>query len=129
MNIFEKLLEIKTGKIDLDIKMIHIDKLDSEKFLSYCSYYYNKTNHSLYINWLDNSRLSKRDILEKIINKAYEQELNLIVGGIETISKIKKPNVFLFHYSKNKELVIIDTINIKAIRNKELEIKKLKVWI
>ncbi len=42
MNIFEKLLEIKTGKKDLDIKAIYIDKLNSEKFLSYSSYYYDK---------------------------------------------------------------------------------------
>ncbi len=127
MNIFEKLLEIKTGKTNLNIKAIYIDKLDSEKFLSYSSYYYNKKNHSLYINWLDNSRIKEREILEEIINKAYMQELNL-VNNLKAIFKIKKPKIYLFHYSKNKELVIIDTINIKAIRNKELEIKKLKVW-
>jgi len=50
MNIFEKLLEIKTGKKNLDIKAIYIDKLNSEKFLSYSSYYYDKKTHTFFIN-------------------------------------------------------------------------------
>lgn len=127
MNIFEKLLEIKTGKRDLDIKAIYVDKLNSEKFLSYSSYYYDKKTHTFFINWLENSNIKSRKILEEIINKAYNMELNN--WNIVDILKVKKPYLYLFYYSKDNELVIIDNINLKTIRNRELKIVKLKVWM
>lgn len=127
MNIFEKLLEIKTGKKALDIKAIYIDKLNSEKFLSYSSYYYDKKTHTFFINWLENSNIKSRKILEEIINKAYNQEIDN--WNIVDILKIKKPYAYLLYYSKDNELVIIDNINLKTIRNRELRIMKLKVWM
>ena len=47
MNIFEKLLEIRTGKVSLEIKSIFLDK---EKTSSKVLYYYDTTSHTLYIN-------------------------------------------------------------------------------
>ena len=39
----------------------------------------------------------------------------------------KKPKVFYFTYSKNKESIYINKINLETIRNSTLEILELKV--
>lgn len=123
MNIFEKLLEIKTGNINISVSSIYIKSLDTE-----INYHYNKINHEIYINWLESNSLKIRKILEDTINKSYNQEKEKSKDILNSISKTKKPKVFLVYYSDNQDLVIIDSINIKPIRNKNLEILKLKVW-
>lgn len=129
MNIFEKLLEIKTGKSNLSIKLIYINKLDNENFLSYSSYYYDNWNNTFYINWLDNKNIKFRKNLEIIINESYTQESKELENSLTSISKTKKPKVYLFLYSDNEEFVVINEINIKPIRSRKWEILKLKVWM
>lgn len=129
MNIFEKLLEIKTGKSNLSIKLIYINKLDNEKVLSYSSYYYDSSNNTFYINWLDNKNIKVRKNLERTINESYKQETKELENSLTPISKIKKPKVYLFLYSDNEEFVVINEINIKPIRSRKWEILKLKVWM
>jgi len=73
MNIFEKLLEIRTGKISLEIKYIFLDK---EETSSKVLYYYDTSSHTLYINWLKFENINQRKVLEDVINKSYNQELN-----------------------------------------------------
>lgn len=128
MNIFEKLLEIKTWKNDLKIKAIYIEKLDSKKVLSYTDYYYDELSNVFYINWLNSYKIKVRKILEEVINKSYNQELNHSDDKINSISKTKKPKVFLVYYSNNQQFIVIDKIELRVIRNKKLEILKLKVW-
>lgn len=121
MNIFKQLLEIKTWNEDLEIKKVYLDELVEDK--EYCSYFYDIVNHSIYINNL-NYKYSN-NILESIINKSYKQELK----KCSILSKTYKPNIHLFYYSSDNKLVVIDRINIKAIRNGKWKILKLKVWM
>lgn len=133
MNIFEKLLEIRTGKTSLEIKYIFLDK---EKTSCKVSYYYDTTSHTLYINWLKLENINQRKVLENVINKLYNQELNELYNQelnesedtIYSISKTKKPKAFLVYYSDNRKYIIIDKIELRAIRNKKMKILKLKVW-
>lgn len=125
MNIFEKLLEIRTGRISLEIKYIFLDK---EKTSCKVSYYYDTSSHTLYINWLKLENINQRKVLEDVINKSYNQELNESEDTIYSISKTKKPKAFLVYYSDNHKYIVIDKIELRAIRNKKMKILKLKVW-
>jgi len=125
MNIFEKLLEIRTGKTSLEIKSIFLNKgRTSSKVL----YYYDTSRHTLYINWLKLENINQRKVLEDVINKSYNQELNESEDTIYSISKTKKPKAFLVYYSDNHKYIVIDKIELRAIRNKKMKILKLKVW-
>ena len=120
MNIFKQLLEIKTWNVDIELKKVYLDNFVD---WNYCSYYYGLKNHSFYFNNLDRKFSNK--ILEDFINQSYKTHLE----NINSISKVNKPKVYLFYYSSDKKLVVIDYINIKAIRNRKDEILKLKVWM
>ena len=63
-----------------------------------------------------------------MINKSYNQELNESEDTIYSISKNKKPKAFLVYYSDNHKYIVIDKIELRAIRNKKMKILKLKVW-
>lgn len=120
MNIFKQLLEIKTWNVNLEFNKIHLDDFVD---WDYCYYYYDLKNHSLYINNLDKKFSNKE--LENIINLSYKTELE----KSNIISKIDKPKVYLFYYTENKKLAVIDSLDLRAIRKKSWEILKLKVWM
>ncbi|WP_321469601.1 hypothetical protein [Halarcobacter sp.] len=63
-----------------------------------------------------------------MINKSYNQELKESEDTIYSISKTKKPKAFLVYYSDNHKYIVIDKIELRAIRNKKMKILKLKVW-
>lgn len=129
MNIFDTLLEIKTGRKDLLMKTIYIK--DSPKKLIYYTYYYDDITHCFYINWI--AKIKNNDILEQIIMKAYKNENKQIkiidfTDIVNQMKRNKKPKVFYFYKSNDTQFVYIDKINLRAIRNHKLEIKELKIW-
>lgn len=131
MNIFETLLEIKTGLKNLSIKAIYVKDLQKGWKWNYYIYYYDVENYTLYINGLEFDKINPI-ILEKIINKVYKQEqskikINTFVDIIKQMQMNKKPKVFCLQKSKDTQFICINKIDLKAIRNSRLEIKELKV--
>lgn len=131
MNTFKTLLEIKTAKKNLSMKAIYIKESVKKEKWTYYIYYYDKRNHSFYINGLKFNKLNI-NILEQVINKAYKQEtskkvLDTFVDIINQMQFNKKPKVFYFHKSQDRKFICIDNINLKAIRNQNIEIKELKI--
>lgn len=114
MNIFEKLLEIKTAKKNLSLKAIYIKHPIKKLKWSFYIYYYNQASHSFYINWLDKKTISE-SALEEVINRAFKKESK----------RNKKPLVFYF--SKQDDFIYIDKVELKAIKSPTLEIEELKI--
>lgn len=121
MNTFEKLLEIKTWKKDFLIKAVYIENSITGIQWSYYIYYYDIETNTFYINDLDNldhtHRASTTNIIEHIISKAYYQELHSTNNVLKIILKNKKPKVYNI-YNNHNWVVVIDKINLKAIKSK-----------
>lgn len=130
MDLFGQLLEIKTWNKDLETKIIYISDYNSDS--EFYEYYYDIKNHSFYINGLQTNN-TNINTLEQVINKAYKQEnskkeLSTFLDIINQMQMNKKPKVFYFTYSKDKEHICINKINLQTIRNSKLEILELKIW-
>ncbi len=61
-------------------------------------------------------------MIEKIISRAYLQEINAYGNIVKKILQSKKPKVIYFYHQKNSQLIIMDRVNLKSIRNRQLEI-------
>lgn len=114
MNTFETLLEIKTARKNLSFKAIYIKNSTKKLKWSFYIYYYNKGSHSFYINGLDKKTISE-NTLEEIINRAFKKEEK----------RNKKPLVFYF--SRQDDIVYIDKVELKTIRDSSWELEKLKI--
>lgn len=66
----------------------------------------------------------KLKVLEKILNLIFKLQINKSYN----FNVFKKPKLFLIHYSKDKKMILISSISLKAIRDKKLQILKLKIW-
>lgn len=131
MNTFGQLVEITTEnkdlvleKISLNLENKHLKKLDLE-------YFYDIKNHSIYLNLLDKNDIGF-NIIEEAINKIFfvhnpKKEIDSFLGNLMNPSH-KKPKVFYFTYSNNKEFVSINKVNLSTKRNSNLEILELKIW-
>ena len=123
MNLFNTLLEIKTGNKDLPLKAIFVENSYYGWEGTYFIYYYDVINNTFYINDLDypwtENRTSAINIIEHIVSNAYKQDIN----SFKDILYTKKPKVYCF-YRQRTGLVIMDRINLKAIRWKRWSI----VW-
>lgn len=135
MNIFEILLEIKTGKKNLYQRAIYIKKsLNKWKSWWKCfTYYYDEGKHSFYINGFTQSWAKNKKDIQEVINRAYKREQNAIRidSSSETndfMKSNKKPTAFYFYKSDDTQFICIDKINLKVIRNSKLEIKELIIW-
>ena len=133
MKLFNTLLEIKTSKKDLPMKAVFIENSLYPTEWAYFIYYYDLVNHTFYINDLyylwTKYRTSAINIIENIITKAYKQEINSLAPHLAKSLIIKKPKVYNFYKTKDW-LIIIDKINLQAIRWKEGDIFWFKnpVW-
>lgn len=114
LNTFEILLEIKTGRKNLSFKALYLKDLNKKWKWTFFIYYFDNSSNSLYINGI-NKKLIAEVSLEKIINRAYKKENK----------KNKKPKVFYF--TKHDDFIYIDKIELKAIRNSNLEITELLI--
>ena len=119
MKLFNTLVEIKTGKKELHLKAIFIENAYFWKEWAYFIYYYDLKSNTYYINdlnypWTEN-RTSAINIIEQIMTKAYLQEVTSLVNILKKISINKKPKVYCF-YRQRTGLIIMDKINLKAIR-------------
>ena len=122
MKLFNTLLEIKTGKKDLQLKAIFIENSLYWKERTYFIYHYDMVNNTFYINdlnypWTEN-RASAINIIEHIITKAYKQEMNSLVDILKKVQMTQKPTVYCF-YRQRTGLIIMDKINLKTIRWKK----------
>lgn len=120
MNLFDTLLEIKTGQKELTHKAVYIENsIDWDKW-AYFIYYYDLVNNAFYINDLDSdwtkNRTSAKKLIEEIISKAYKQEINSYWDIIRKILQHKKPKVFCFYHQNNNRLIVIDKINLKDFK-------------
>lgn len=124
MNIFEQLLEIKTGKKDFQIKAVFVPNSTSLWKWTYYIYYYDIFTHTFYINDIDKttSRTSAINIIEHITKKAYSQEMNSFVNPLKRILAHKKPKVFCLYYQKLTGSIVIDKVSLKVLRDKSWEI-------
>lgn len=122
MKLFNTLLEIQTGKKDLSLKAIFIENALYWLEGAYFIYYYDMQKNTFYINDLDYSwtenRTSAINIIEQIITKAHKQEMNSIIDVLKEALITKKPKVYCF-YRQRTGLIIIDKVNLKAIRWKK----------
>lgn len=104
-NIFENLVEIKSGRKDLLVKAVYFSNPNSKKQGAYYIYYYDLFNHSFYFNDIDNlcidTRLSVSNILEDILNIAYQKEMNSFIDIMKKIQMTKKPKVYNIYKQKN----------------------------
>lgn len=130
MNIFWKLLEIKTWKKDMLIKAVHVPNATASGEWSYFVYYYDIFTHTYYINDLDNfcnnERTSAINIIEHIVTKAHTQEMNSFVDLLKKIQMRKKPKVFCIYLQKLTGDVIIDKISLEVIRGADSSITWFK---
>jgi hypothetical protein len=119
-NTFWKILEIKTGKKDLLIKAVYVLNSTASWEWTYFVYYYDIFTHTFYINDIDklcnNTRTSAINIIENIVNKAYKQEMNSFAPMLQKIQMNKKPRVFCIYLKKLTNEIIIDKVNLKAVR-------------
>lgn len=119
-NIFGMILEIKTGKKDLPIKAVYVPNSTASSSGTYFVYYYDLFTHTFYINDIDtpsdNLRASAINIIEHIVSKAYNQEVNSCNDPIKKTQMNKKPNVFCLYLQKQTNELIIDKVNLKMIR-------------
>ena len=101
MKLFNTLLEIKTGKKDLDTKAIFIEDAIYLWEWAYYIYHYSMITNTFYINDLDypwtENRTNAINIIEEIITKAYKQEMNSFVDVLKKVQSTKKPKVICFY--------------------------------
>ena len=122
MNLFDTLLEIKTGKKGLKHKVVYIDNPHNWVKGRYFIYYYDLESHSFYINDLEwptsNNTMSAMKYIDLIIKEAYKQEIDLYWAIFKKILKNKRPKVFCFYYKHNDKFIIIDKVNLKDSKYK-----------
>ncbi len=125
MNLFETLLEIKTGKKKFMIKAVYLpDSIIWDKW-TYFIYHFDLVSNAYYIDDLDwalrDKRVSLISVIDKVVTKAYKQEINAYGKVIKKILQTKKANIYYFYHQDNSRLLIIDTIKLQAIKNKHNE--------
>jgi len=128
MNLFEKLLEIKTWRTDLPIKAVFIENSAKHSKGSYFIYYYDSLKHTFYINDLDNNtqRASAINLIENIITKAYKQEKDFFIDVVKKNQTKIKPKVFSIYQQKITNEVIIDKVELKLVIDYKSNIVKFK---
>ena len=67
-------------------------------------------------------RASVINNIERIMTKAYLQEIHSYGDIVKKILKSKKPKVIYFYRQKNTEFIIMDRVKLKPILNRKLEI-------
>lgn len=131
MSLFETLIKIQTWKTDLMIKAVYITNSLIWYKWTYFLYYYDLVNNTFYVddlNWLWREwRSSAINIIERIITKAYKQEMNNAHEIVKKILRWRKPKIYYFYHQNDTRLIIIDTVKLKSIKNKENEIIKFEL--
>ncbi len=112
MNLFETLLEIKTGKKDLPIKAVYVSAKDAGR---YYVYYYDRSKHAFYINDLEGKK-SPPNIIEQVITLAYKQEMNDAVDLIKKIQSQMMPKLFCLSMHKATGMLEIQKLKLKALK-------------
>ncbi len=125
-NLFEALLQIKTGKQEHVVKAVYIPNSVVWWEGTYYLYFYDMVNNTFYINDLDypwtQNRASAINIIEQIINRAYKLEMNSFIDIIKKIQITKNPNVYYFYRQKQTRVIIIDKVNLEAKRDRTWQI-------
>jgi hypothetical protein len=123
-------VEIKSGRKDLLVKAVYIPNTTASWSGAYYIYYYDLFNHSFYLNDIDNfcidTRIEVSNILENILNKAYQKEMNSFIDIMKKIQMTKKPKVYNIYKQKNW-LVVIDKISILVEGDSKWRIKSFRI--
>lgn len=129
MNLFEKILEIKTWKKNLAIKAVYVPNSTSDGEWTYFVYYYDIFAHTFYINDIDNTcsnRTSAINIIEHIANEAFQQSMNAFTPPFKKLFSAQEPTIFCLYLQKQTNEVIIDTIKLQTIKEDGLYITGFK---
>jgi len=130
MNIFEKIVQFKTEKKNLNIKAVYVENSTWNGEWTYFVYCYDLVHHTFYINDLDKCinqyRTSVTNIIENIVNNAYTKEMNSITPFLKEILTSKKPIVYYIHKHPLTKEIITDKIVLQAVENEHWKIKKFK---
>lgn len=128
MNLFEKVLKIKTSKEYIQVKAIYLENSTKSWNGAYYIYYYDSLNHTFYINDLDSSsysdRLSAIDIIEHIFTKVYTQEMAISYIWALNKQQGEKPKLFCLYQQKLTNEIIIDKVKLESIVNENWEVVK-----
>ncbi len=71
-------------------------------------------------------RASAINMIEKIITKAYLQEVNSYGDIVKKILQSKKPKVVYFYQQKITKIIIMERVSLETVRNRKREIVKFK---
>lgn len=130
MSLFEKLLEIETGKKNQVIKAVYIKNSVLWWKGTYYLYYYDMVNNTFYINDLDfiwvTDRTSTINIIEHIVTRAYKLEMNSFIDIIKKIQITKNPDIHYFYRQKQTRLIIMDRVTLVPIRDRVWAIRWFK---
>lgn len=131
MSLFETLIKIQTWSTDFLIKAVYIPYSLLWNKGTYFLYYYDLVNNTFYIDDLDwpwrEWRASAINIIERIVTKAYLQEMNHSHEIVRKILKGRKPKVYYFYHQNSTKLIIIDTVKLKSVKNKDNEILRFEL--
>jgi len=129
-NLFEILLEIKTGKKNHLIKAVFVPNAILWGKWAYYLYYYDMVHNTFYVNDLDyggkEDRASAINVIEQIINRAYKQEMDAFIDIIKQVQCTKNPSVFYFYRRKTTNIVVIDEVKLTPIRDRTWKIVSFK---
>jgi len=131
MSLFETLIKTQTWQVNLLIKAVYVPFSLLWNKGTYFLYYYDLVNNTFYIDDLDwrwrEWRSSAINIIERIITKAYLQEMNHSHEIVRKILKWRMPKIYYFYHQNTTRLIIIDTVKLKAIKNEDNEIIKFEL--
>ncbi len=131
MSLFETLIKIKTWPASLLIKAVYVPYALLWNKWTYFLYYFDLVNNTFYIDDLDWAwrewRTSAINIIERIVTKAYKQEMNHSHEIVRKILKWRKPKIYYFYHQNSTKLIIIDTVKLKAVKNKDNEILRFEL--
>jgi hypothetical protein len=80
--------------------------------------------NSYYINDINkfDDNITTLDIIEKIVNQAYFQEMSFFSAVLRKMMMKKKPKVFCMSHEKISNEILIKKVSLIAVRNREHEI-------
>jgi len=129
-NLFEALLEIKTGKKNHPIKAVFVPNAVLWNKWAYYLYHYDFVKNIFYINDIDcigqEWRASATNIIEQIVSIAYKQERKAFESIVELFPKNRVPKTYYFYRQKSTHIIIIDYVTLEPIKNDKGEITGFK---
>ena len=97
---------------------------------TYFIYYYDLIHHTFYINDIEwpciDERVSVINGIETIVTKMYLQEIHSYGDIVKQILRQKLPKIIYFYQKKNTKYINIDSVKLKPVFNRNMEIVRFK---